>query len=76
MSQIVIEHCVVEEVEKDIHRQANDSTSPDGPGLGSGSVRSGPTVRSDWTEPKTGSLGLDGLGLDQSAHACNFDIVS
>jgi len=55
---------------------SNNSTSPDGPGLGKGSVRSGSTVRSDWTEPKTGSLGLDGLGLNQSAHACNFDIVS
>jgi len=47
-----------------------------GPGLGQGSVRSSPTVRSDWTEPKTGSLALDGLGLDQSAPTCNFDIVS
>jgi len=46
--------------------ETNDSTSPDGPGLGAGSVPSGPTGRSDWTGPQTGSLGLDGLGLDQS----------
>jgi hypothetical protein len=41
-----------------------------------GRAQYGPTVRPDWTKPKTGSLGLDGLGLDQSAHTCNFDIVS
>jgi len=35
---------------------ANDSTSPNGPGLGEGSVRSGPTSRSDWTEPQICSL--------------------
>jgi len=26
--------------------------------------QTGPTGRSDWTGPQTGSLGLDGLGLD------------
>jgi len=30
--------------------------------------------RSDWTDPQTGSLGLDGLGLDRSIYAYNFDI--
>jgi hypothetical protein len=44
----------------------NDSTSPDGPGLASGSAQSGPTGWSDWNGPQTGSLGLEGLGLDQS----------
>jgi len=49
-----------------LSRRSNDSTSPDGPSLGQGLVRSGLTRRSDWTGPQTGSLGLDGLGLDQS----------
>jgi hypothetical protein len=52
-----------------------DSTSRDGPGPGQGSVRSGPTGKLDWTEPQTGSLGLDGLGLDRSIYAYNCVIT-
>jgi len=56
--------------------QLNDSTSPDGPSLGLGSVQSSPNGRLNWTGPQTASLGLDRLGLDQSTQAYNFDIVS
>jgi len=37
--------------------------------------QSGPTGRSDWTGPQTGSLGLDGLGLDRSIYTYNFVIT-
>jgi hypothetical protein len=53
----------------------NDCTSPDDPGPRHGSVQSGLMERSDWTDPQTGSLGLDGLGLDRSIYAYNFDIA-
>jgi len=44
----------------------NDSTSPDGPSLGLGSVQSSPNGTLDWTGPQTASLVLGRLGLDQS----------
>jgi len=41
-----------------------------------GSVQPGVTIRCDRTNPRTDCLGLEFPGLDQSAHACNFYIVS
>jgi hypothetical protein len=53
----------------------NDSTSPNDPGLQYGSVQSGLMGMSHCTDPQTGSLELDGLGLDRSIYAYNFDIA-
>jgi len=55
--------------------QFNDSTSPDDPGPRLGSVQSGLMGRSDWTDPQSGSLELDWLGLDRSIYAYIFDIA-
>jgi len=52
-----------------------DSTSPDDPGPLLGSVQCGVMGKSHWTEPQTGSRGLNGLGLDRSIYPYNFDIA-
>jgi hypothetical protein len=52
-----------------------DSTSADDPGPQEGSVQSSPLGRSNWTDPQTGTLGLDRRGLDRSIYTCNFAIA-